>query len=506
MRRNLLVPLSVGAMVMVAGCMRPASESTWRPSPLAVRFVIPPDEGAESDGATDLERYSYAATSSDEWSHEEWRKSETSSTHAGLVSDSLQPATVHHVALWGNGFDGSDVTNAAAELPAGDYTFAMFDPQNRAAMQGWLEVNHDQGDLVQMLRGWKADIAQYKKNLAFRFQVHGHIASADLDAYKEFRADLKSFEQLEFRIELLIRHEALRRRWNPQGQNELVRNSQLLLLPGQDTFFHPTTKPAFSDADLTRVRSGGSITKLVAAVDFTDAEWRLRQVNQIYSDLKRCRTVFAEELDRLQRRKQYYSLTEHLFHHDRKFVENEAQIALAGGFMDRIDDQLGELRQHRLALAYLTQLASPQYVERLFDQERDDLMREQAVLAARLHRFDLMCAEADETGSQRVALERERQQTDREFDLLSDRLEELSEARVALAALRDTAEILHRQSDGQLLAASTLEQGVPYSLREAIQREALVTVRLENAPNLFAPSSHGVMRAQTVSAPGDLGR
>ena len=517
MRRNLLVCLSVGTFVVVAGCMRPSSDARLRRSPLAVRFVIPQQEGAEAYAATDLERYSYAATTAGAWQHDgaaatagAWQHHANadaqSPSHAGLVSEAMQPTAVHHVALWGNGYDGSDVTHAAAELPPGDYTFAFFDPQNRAAMQGWLEVNHDQGDLVELLRRWKSDIAQYKKNLAFSFQAHGNLVSANNEAFTDFRADIKSFERMEWRIDLLIRHELQRRRWNPEGKNELVRNSQLLLLPGQDDYFHPTTQPAFSDADLSQVRSGNSVTKLVVAVDFADAEWRLRQVNQIYGDLKRCRSVFAEEVDRLQRRKQYYTITEHLFHHDRKFVENEAQIALAGGFMDRLDDQMGEIRQHRLALAYLTQLASPQYVDRLFDEERDDLMREHAVLGTRMHRYDLLCTEADETGSQRVSLERDRQQTDREFDLVTNRLEELAESRLALAALRDTAEILHRQNDGQLLAASTLDAGLPFPLREAIERQALMTVRLQNAPNLFAPSSHTVTRAQTVSAPVDLGR
>lgn len=513
MRRNLLVSLSVCSLVVAAGCMRPSSDGRLRPSPLAVRFVIPQQDGAGSHAATDLERYSYAATTAETWQHDgaaatagAWQHHANTHSHAGLVDDAMQPTPVHHVALWGNGYDGSDVTHAAAELPPGDYTFAFFDPQNRAAMQGWLEVNHDQGDLVELLRRWKSDIAQYKKNLAFTFQAHGHLTSADNEAFTEFRADIKSFERMEWRIELLIRHELQRRRWNPEGQNELVRDSQLLLLPGQDDFFHPTTKPAFSDGDLSQVRSGNAVTKLVVAVDFADAEWRLRQVNQIYADLKRCRGVFAEEVDRLQRRKQYYTITEHLYRHDRKFVENEAQMALAGGYMDRIDDQLSELRQHRLALAYLTQLASPQYVEQLFDDERDELMREHAVLGTRLHRFDLLCAEADETSSKRVGLERERQKTDRELGLVANRLEELADARLALAELRDSAEILHRQNDGQLLAASTLDAKLSFPLREAIERQALMTVRLQTAPNLFAPSSHTVTRAQTVSAPGELGR
>ena len=74
----------------------------------------------------------------------------------------------------------------------------------------------------------------------------------------------------------------------------------------------------------------------------------------------------------------------------------------------------------------------------------------------------------------------------------------INDDRVALNTLRDASQVLHRQSDARVLAASVVTDAVPSRVRQAITRDALMSVRLQSESNLFAPKGTHYATAHTA--------
>jgi hypothetical protein len=62
--------------------------------------------------------------------------------------------------------------------------------------------------------------------------------------------------------------------------------------------------------------------------------------------------------------------------------------------------------------------------------------------------------------------------------------------------------VLHRSSDARVLAAGVVGEDVPFNIRQAIARDALLTVRLQSQDTLFAPKGADVAKARTASYRG----
>ena len=207
-----------------------------------------------------------------------------------------------------------------------------------------------------------------------------------------------------------------------------------------------------------------------------------------------------EAADRFERRKGLYLLTSHLHPDDTRFVENETWLQSTLGVIERLDEQMVNLRQRRMALAFVAGLIAPGDHARTLDEEERGLMRERAVLEAENRRLDLLLERSDESQIKRVALERNRQNVIAALNSLDRQLEHLGAARGALEWMTSSASVIHRQGDTRLLAAALADQHLPIAVRQAVERESLMTVRLESSDNVFIPTKTSVTTADQPRA------
>lgn len=492
MKQRAFLAILPAATLALTGCMRPAANTQWQKgwTSVAVRFALPEEPQYFSDSAATFNAHLASQNST---GYTGWVQGES---QVGLV-DANTPTghDNYHVALWGNGFAGNEVTYRLTALKPGDYNFACFDNNKSKAMQGWMNVNFGQSDLVSILQGWKELIPQQKQALAYDFELTGGMEGANIAAFKDLRRDLRAFDRLEKQIDRAIQREVRLQARQWQRNQDLFAGAQLLMLPGGQGAFYPTTQPAFSPAELASIHEGQPLTKMLLVADYDDAQWKLQHVTEVVSDLMRIKSVLTEEVDRLQRRKRFYQLTDHIYNHDKKFVQNQERLETALAMIDRINDHIGQLRERRLALSFVSELVAPDESFRLLEQERSELVREQTVLDAQKQRLDLLFAEADPGSPKRVALERERQEIVKALDTVSDQMDRLGSARVALQNMKESTQIIHRQGDSRLLAASFVDVDVPFYVRDAVQDEALVTVRLQPAQGIYAPQQSEALRA-----------
>jgi len=448
---------------------------------VAVRFVIPPEPEPFANADTDADVRWVVDASYDGFV-------DTDST-ARPVPDA------YHVALWGGPFEGNDVTYSATSLAPGSYTFAYLDRPDDSLMQGWLEVNYEGKDLLDYLYKWKNSIPEQKQRLAYDYEISGRTDSIDPAAFKSLTKQLRAFDRLEKRLDAAITAEVKAQTARHQQIRDLLRDAEILILPGSDQVFHATTRAAFSPDDFEAVRAAGALTKMVLVADHQDAQWKLRCVDQLYDDLMRCKAVMGQEADRLERRKGLFLLTDHLHNHDKRFVENETRLQITLGAIDRLDQHMSDLRDRRMALAFISELVAPDGAFRALDQEKRDLLQERVVLQAERHRLDLLFDESNENSARRVDLERNRQHVTAAIVSLDARLADLGKARKVLETMTESTDVIHRQGDTRLLTATVVEDQLPFAIRQAIQRESLMTVRLQTEDNLFVPAKASVARA-----------
>ncbi|UCC29081.1 MAG: hypothetical protein JSU86_12865 [Phycisphaerales bacterium] len=479
MRRGLLMGAILAASPWLIGCSGTGMQTEL--AQVAVRFVIPPEPEPFADTDTDVEARWVVDTPYDGF----------------IDTDSavIPVSDAYHVALWGGPFEGNDVTYDATALAPGSYTFAYLDRPDDSMMQGWLEVNYEGKDLLDYLYKWKNSIPEQKQQLAYEYEISGRMNAMDPAAFTSLDKQLQAFDRLEKQLDAAIAAETKAHTARHQQVGDLLRDAEILVLPGTDQVFHATTRPAFSPDDFEAVRAGGALTKMVLVADHQDAQWKLRCVDQLYDDLTRCKAVMGQEADRLERRKGLFLLTDHLHNHDKRFVENEMRLQVVLSAIDRLDQRMSDLGKRRMALAFISELVAPDGTFRALDQEERDLLQEKAVAQAEKNRLDLLFDESDENSTRRVALERNRLHVAAAIDAFNMRLADLGKARTALQTMTESTDVIHRQGDTRLLTATVVEEQLPFTVRQAIQRESLMTVRLQIEDDVFVPAKANVARA-----------
>ena len=481
MRLTLLTTVSLAMLSVFIGCQQEAMM-------VSVRFAMPPALEEMPDASTDSEARLVAHSAEGGFAHE------------AVPSQ----ANAIHVALWGGQFNGEDVTHLNTALAPGHYTFALLLQDSATAAQGWIHVNPIEGGLVDLFRKWKQNIPTQKQMLAYDYDLQGKI-QRDPAEFESLTRQLCAFEQLERKLDYAIARErgmydAARERYT-----EFLKDAVVLVLPGDQGFINPMTRPAFSEDDLGYVRSGDTVTKVLIVSDYEDIQWKLRLVSRMARDVRACKIALSEEAARLQRCKQLYAMTRHIYkhdrelvrQHDRKFVENEMRLQASFAAMERFDEQLTDLRERRVALAFACELTAPNGMYDPLDDEHRTLTQERVVLETEKHRVDLLFAQVPEDSPNRSALERRRQRYIRAIEGIDRQCEALTEARLALKKMKDSSEVIHRQGESRLLAASFVDQDIPAYVRAAIERESVMTLRLQPSENLFAPSNAKVASAAT---------
>ena len=483
MRRGLLMGAILAASPWLIGCSGTVMQTEL--AQVAVRFVIPP----EPEPFAETDTYAEARWVVD-------------TPYDGFVDTDnavIPVSDAYHVALWGGPFEGNDVTYSATALAPGSYTFAYLDRPDDSMMQGWLEVNYEGKDLLDYLYKWKNGIPEQKQQLAYEYEISGRMKAMDPAAFTSLNKQLQAFDRLEKQLDAAIAAETKAHTARHQQVGDLLRNAEILVLPGTDQVFHATTRPAFSPDDFEAVRAGGALTKMILVADHQDAQWKLRCVDQLYDDLMRCKAVMGQEADRLERRKGLFLLTDHLHNYDKRFVENEMRLQVVLSAIDRLDQRMSDLGERRMALAFISELVAPDGGFRALDQEERDLLQEKAVAQAEKNRLDLLFDETDENSARRVALERNRLHVAAAIDAFDVRLADLGKARTALGTMAKSTDVIHRQGDMRLLTATVVEEHLPFTVRQAIQRESLMTVRLQIEDNVFVPAKARVARAGSLT-------
>ena len=489
MRHKWLAIIALAAPILNAGCMRHAASTSVSSdfSSIPVRFVMTPEfewnttpEGAKGDVDVTVVADNSAP-----------------GFEEGMFvgSDAMMNETFH-VALWGGSFEGNNVTHGVTMLTPGAYTFAMIDRQHGASLQGWVDVHGGGSDILDALYRWKNNVPRHKERIAFEWDLLDGSNAGNTGNFFGFSTQLDALNTLDQRIDGVIESELAAQAERQRNVNGFLRNAEILLVPGTEKFFHPTTDPTFNEDDLTSVRNGQAMSKIVLVADYDEARWKLGRVNELYGDLLRCKEVFHEEVDRLERRKGLFLLTDHLHQHDIRFVQNEIQLQQALDSLSALETDMGELRDRRTALAFITGLFSSDGTFKALDQERGNLKREFAVLEAEQRRINMVLDEVDESSVRRVALERRRQRNLAGIESVNRQLEELGEARDALVVMSESTNVLHRQGDTRLLTSTFVASDMPFTVRQAVENEAVMTVRMEANEDIFVPVAPSVTSTQ----------
>ncbi len=479
----------IAGSLLVSGCAPKQTSFT----PLAVRFVAPTGPTSfTDDGSTTGSKL--VADSSD----------------VGL-SDSDQRLTPGmddwHVMLWGGSFDGADVTLASAPLQPGHYTFGFWDDDHDAPLQGAVQVNTNGTDLLDTLQRWRQALPKQKEWLAYDFELKGKLNTPDATVFKSFARQLRAFNRLERRLDEVIASEQAIQNEQNERNRQFLQKTRILVLPGGTAFFEPTTRPAFTENDVKTVRSGQEVTKLIMMTDYNNARNRLRMVNRLCRDLTGCRSVLGEEVDRLERRKRFLAFTDHVYDHDRKFVENEMRLQQTLAAIDHLNEQIEDLRDRRLAIAFTTALVADDASFSPLHEEQRDLEQERIVMQAKKKRLDLLFDESTETGPRRIAIERQRQRFIRATETVDRQLAMLDEARTVLTAMKDSTDVIHREGNSRLFTAGFVSTNTPFRIREAVQREALMSVRLTAVDGKFTPAgANNPTTARTASFKSSTGQ
>ncbi len=465
MKTKLLTAVALGAMLVWAGCASPP----MAPTTVAVRFAPFPDMEMFGDTSTGMHADADLPHSHDD-------------PNFIAVSSASNMGDAFTVALWGGQYYGDDVTMNDASLDPGHYTFGFWNHDDATALKGWVEVNFAGTELVDTLREWKDRIPEQKQWLAYDFEIKGKLDTTDSKVFASFAKQLRAFDKLEREIDEAIMQETRMQEQRQRRVHEVLSDSVVLMLPTGSGIFHPTTQPVFAPEDVTRAKSGDAVTKVLLVADARGTRKKLRNVDQVCRSLQGCRNVLTEEVDRLERQKRYFVTTDHIYNHDRKFVENEMRMQQALNGIDQLTEQIADMRERRLALSFTNGLVSPDRLMDPLDAEQRDLDQQRTVLSSQKHRLDMMFNETAEDSPRRIVFQRQRMRVNRAIEDIDRYGESVTEARVALSTMRDTTRVIHRQGDTRLLAATFLDPVVPSRVREAVEHDAFMIVRIESTP------------------------
>lgn len=478
MRHKSFFVATLAVPVIFAGCSRSmgSAEVNTNFTPVAVRFVNNPDFydqtfGGSGTGATFTSDSPYGGVQGD-----------------GTTYGYTNPKQTQHVALWGGGFNGHDVTHAVAALEPGSYTFAMLAADKNRAIQGWVEVGAGGTELVHFLQRWRDGVQQQKQVLAYDLEIDGEFQNPNPEVYESFKKQVQALGKIERQLNSAIKRETRAQNSWTNNRGEFLRTAEILLFPGQNDMFNPTTEAVFTSSEVGQAFSGGSMSKMVLLADYEAAQWKLECVNELTNELTRLKAVLSEEVERLERMKRYYIITDHLYNHGKKFVSNEMRLQRTLGSIDYLNNQLTQLRERRMALAFVTGLVAPEYTFGPLDFELSELERERTVMQTKKQRVDAEFASSAPDSAKRIVLERSRQETMRAIQTLDTQIDNVNIARETLEQMVSASNVIHRQGDMRLLSAAFVESSVPFSVRQAIAHESLMTVRLQGTENVHVPS------------------
>ena len=402
---------------------------------------------------------------------------------SGFATDSADNHP-EHVVLWGGSFEGDDVTYGPTELSTGSYMFGFFDPDRAAAYQGWIAVNNGGDDVLSALNQWRDAVHDQEKWLAYESKITGKFTSRNADDFSDFTRQLKSLRNLEARINAAIRVETRDRDRMNRVWNETLGEAEVQLMPGSAGFTQPTTRPAFLDSELAAAKNGHAVTKVILAGDFERSMEKMDRLVELREEMQRCRSVFSEEAKRLQNRRDYYRITSHLYDHSCNFVANERHLQRTRGMIARIDKQLNENRRRGHALMFVAGLFAPEEANAAFDREQSALRRERTVLAEQQRRVDAQFDDCSAWNEKRVSIERQRQDLMAQMEDIDAQLHQIEQAKFAAGKLRESTDVIHRQGPTAVMAASMMDDQLPARLADAIERESMMTIRLQSAEGL----------------------
>lgn len=357
MQNGKVLITSVGACLVCMGCstmqrvFSPA-DTTREQVKVTVRFVAPPEAMAFAQRTDDEPRFRLANDREPESLGPEW-------------NDDVRP---FHAVLWGEGFNGADVTFSPTPLAPGPYMFGLFDPDRGAAYQGWIAVNNEGDDVLSALVEWRESIREQQQWLAFENKMDGNFTSRDPKDFKTFHKNLRSLRRLFSRIDRAVQAELRDRTRSSADRARLLGQAQVLMMPGNINFFRPWTRPAFSEEELSTVRAGQPLTKFVLVGDYERTIEKLQRLSDLRDDLRGCRAVLGEEMRRLENRRRYYQITDHLYHHGRKFVKNEQRLQETAGMIAKIDRRTAEHNRRYEALLFVAGLFAPDDTLEAFDR------------------------------------------------------------------------------------------------------------------------------------------
>jgi hypothetical protein len=490
MKTLMISAATLGIALLSTGC-GPAHKS-WAPwsypgdqAKVTVRFVAPPED-----------------TRVAEWTVQRSAKLVSDpapcNRNAGgfATEDADGDPGSQHVVLWGGQFEGEDVSQGAAELASGSYMFGYFDPDRGAAYQGWIAVNNGGDDVLSALHQWRDSVHEQEEWLAYESKITGKYSSRDPNDFNQFAKQLKSLRQLGAKIEAAIHAETNDRARMNSEWNQTLGEAEVQLMPGPSHFPQRTTLAAFQDSELSTAKRGQAVTKVVFAGDFARSMEKMDRLAELREEMYRCRSVFGEEVKRLQNRRDYYRITSHLYDHGVQFVENERKMQRVRGLVAQIDKQLTENRRRGHALMFVAGLFSPDEADAAFDREQSALHRDRIVLAEQQRQLDARFNNTSPDNERRVSLERQRQDLMAQIEDIDTQLGQVGKARFAVAKLRGSTGIIHRKGPATVLATSLMDDQLPARLADAIERESMMTIRLQAAEGLggqsadaeFAPS------------------
>ena len=505
MNRLSVTMSSVAAVLLLAGCHEQKAQE--RVSTVSLRFAMPPSNARYALAPVDD-----VQNASDTYAQGE-NTAQAQDPNAPAVEftematanydemNALAHAERYFVTMWGGPYDGNDVTYNDLDLVPGDYTFALWEQDPATTVQGNLTVNAPNSVLLDVLHQWQTRVPELKQQLTYEAEVAGR-ANTDPEAFKSFQRELRALDRLAHKINRAVWwQENWHKQYEPKYE-QFVNEAIVLVLPGDERQIDPRTRAAFCSADIANVRTGDPLTKVLVVADFDTTRWKTRIVDGLWRELTACKNVMWEEVNRYERRKRILDITDHLYKNDAAFVNNEWQLQAALSAIAMVNEQLDDLSERRVALAYAAGLTAPDQPYTSLDGEQYDLEQEKTMLAAEKTRLDTMWEAAGAETPKRVDLAAARQRYARAIEQLDERLTNLQDNRVALGKLRDASQVLHRSSDARVLAAGVIGNDVPFNIRQAIARDALLTVRLQSQGTLFAPKGADVAKVRTASHRG----
>lgn len=512
MRMGKFVPALVCVAAMSLGCSprsRIYHTDRYYPTPepvaVTVRFVAPPDSGQ------------FASAGFESADARLVRDGSGKMVSGGFAPDGPNNLPMSsHVVLWGGPYNGHEVTYRPARLTAGPYMFGMFDPSAGAAYQGWLAVNNGGDEVISALNEWRQTAREQQQWLGYDFKMTGKYESPNHWHFNRFAQEIRNLRALEAKIENAILAEMHYQRTKRNQWNQVLAGAEVLLMPGQGGFFSPSTKPAFSEEELTKLQGGNALTKVVLVGNFEQSYEKLNRILDFQDDLYRSRAVLAEEALRLQNRGNWYRLTDHLNRNQwntwtsgwdgmraadeqgQWFVQNERRYQQVCSLIAKIDRQIEDHRRHCHALLFVTGLFAPDETFDAFERQAAALGRERVVLSEQKKQLDWKYQNSTENSNRRIALERQRQNVIAEMDKIDHQVGKIKETRVAVNKLRQNTDVIHRHGPAQVLAATFIGEDIPAMFVNAVEQESLMTVRLQSADDMYTPGKSFTKVRSTV--------